>query len=263
MENQPRFQPRRSFIERYLDDKRDTPKFILEFIGSFIVVFTIHLAAPHQFGAFAIATSFFVAVLISAKVSGANLNSAVTLLCFLNNLSRHEPIKSRVYVNYVLHQIAGGVAAGLVAMGLGSNLVKLEFAGGSLQAVVLECIYTCLLCLIVCMASDPNYAPPIEPALVGLLVAGLIFVQAVTIGPLTGGVVNPSIGVAITFTRAIRYGVHELVASWIYIVGPCLGALIAYFIYQNGMKPALTPAKPQVDKESKHFELRDPLVENK
>jgi len=60
--------------------------FIFEAIGSFFIVLAIQNAHTFEYGVFAIALSFLLAVFLAAKVSGAHLNSAVTLTIFLNEM---------------------------------------------------------------------------------------------------------------------------------------------------------------------------------
>jgi len=237
--------------------------FVFEAIGSFIIVFAIQLAHHYQYGIFAIALSFFLAVFIAANISGAHLNSAVTLTIFLNDMkSPRADTPVEKYYGYVMGQIAGGTAAGIMASYMfgEQSLVDLGVSGvtGS-AAFVYEMLYTGLLCFVVSIICDDNYSPKPEPAIIGLIVAGVIFIQGNGIGSWTGGVINPSIGVSLLLGKALASGSF---ASFnkitLYVVAPCVGAFGAHVMYDKYVKPYFAPKESTKDLE-KHLlgELRE------
>jgi len=224
--------------------------FVFEFIGSFFIVFAIQNAHTFQYGVFAIAISFFLSVFIAAKISGAHLNSAVTLTIYLNEMkdTNGKPITPiEKYYGYVIAQILGGTAAGLVTNYMFGEdaLVDLGVTGvpGS-TAFVLEMLYSGLLCFMVSIICDEHYSPKPEAALVGLLVTGVIFVQANAIGAWTGGVINPSIGVSLILARCLAVGnFTNFNRVVLYIIAPCVGAFGAHVFYDKYVKPFFAPLK--------------------
>jgi len=124
-------------------------------------------------------------------------------------------------------------------------LVDLQVTGipGS-TAFVHEMLYTGLLCFMVSIICDEHYNPKPEPALIGLLVAGIIFVEANAIGGWTGGVVNPSIGVSLILARCLAVGnFANFNRVVLYIVAPCVGAFGAHVLYEKFVKPFFAPLK--------------------
>jgi len=231
--------------------------FIFEAIGSFFIVFTIQMAHNHDYGVFAIALSFFLSVFLAANMSGAHLNSAVTLCIFLNETKSKKAGSTPVekYYGYVIAQIVGGTVAGLLASSLHGDetIVALgvkEGVNGS-TAFVYEMLYTGLLCFMVSIICDENYNPKPEPALIGLLVAGVIFVQANAIGSTTGGVINPSIGISLLLAKALgAQGFIQFNRVFLYILAPCVGAFGAHWGYETFIKPFLAPTTEGVTTNS-------------
>eukprot|EP01017_Pseudomicrothorax_dubius_P007314 TRINITY_DN1225_c0_g1_i1.p1 TRINITY_DN1225_c0_g1~~TRINITY_DN1225_c0_g1_i1.p1 ORF type:complete len:125 (+),score=26.06 TRINITY_DN1225_c0_g1_i1:53-427(+) len=97
----------------------------LEFVGMFYILLIIHLASFNpQYTVFAVFAAFFLTVFIAAKVSGAQLNAAVSFLCYLNNKDE-DHLATAKYTYCALAQFAGGIAAGAVVHALGLPLANL------------------------------------------------------------------------------------------------------------------------------------------
>ena len=78
------------------------PKYLVEFIGTFIFLSVILSSGE----AFPIGLALATVIFFGGKISGGNYNPAVSTMMFLkHNLSTSE------YVGYVLAQILGGIAA--------------------------------------------------------------------------------------------------------------------------------------------------------
>ena len=237
--------------------------YVFEAIGSFFIVFAIQLAHNYEYGLFAIAISFFLSVFLAAKISGAHLNSAVTLCIFLNDMKTNRsdtPVEK--YYGYVIAQIIGGTLAGMLVSALTGeqSLVDLQVQGvtGS-AAFIYEMLYTGLLCFVVSILCDDHYPNKTEPALIGLLVAGVIYVQASAIGTWTGGVVNPSIGISLLLAKSLNSSVGFIHFNRValYIIAPCVGAFGAHILYDKYVKPFFSPSGRNGSSS------RDPLLSDK
>jgi len=208
--------------------------YFMEFVGSFFIVFTIHNctdpANPTAFGVFAIALSFFISVFLAAQISGAHLNAAVTLLIYLKESKEKPDLDPTKYYYYVASQIAGGLCAGLVSSALDGNLAKPAITTSNATGFLLEAIFAMLLCLCVRTIVEFHVS---DPSIAGMIVASVIFTQAIAIGPFTGGVINPSIGISLIGARAFAFGSSELANIWIYILAPCAGAYAAHAIFDK------------------------------
>ncbi|MFB8831872.1 MIP/aquaporin family protein [Azotobacter sp. CWF10] len=194
------------------------------------------------------------AIYVSAGVSGAHLNPAVSIaLCLFADFDR------RKLPAYILAQLAGAFCAAALVYWLYSNfffayeqshqIVRGSQASLALasvfstypnpllsvgQAFTVEMVITAILMAVVmALADDNNGLPrgPLAPLLIGLLVA----VIGGSMGPLTGFAMNPArdLGpklmtflagwgdIALTGGREVPYFLVPLTAP---LLGACLGA---------------------------------------
>lgn len=215
--------------------------YIVEGVASFFINFVIQNSHRLENGVFAMAGTYFVAVYISIQISGAHLNGAVTIMTFLLDHFKNKKAPTRKYYMYGVSQVIGGTLAGLVTLAFAGpeTLVELEYGKGtnSSAAFLLELIYTTLLCLVMCVLTDNNYGMN-DPALCGILFAGVIFMTNATIGNRTGGVINPSIALSLVFSKFIATGdVAQIHKCMKYVLSSCSGAYGAFLIYKNFMYP--------------------------
>jgi len=220
--------------------------YVMEFIGSYIILMIIQLAHFFNFSAFAISLSFLVAVVISAKISGANLNAAVTCMLFLNQVKTEGVTyyNYEKFYKYIFAQILGGLAAGFTAAFIyGPNTlvqIQLDPSISLSQAFILEFIYTLILCLVVAILCSDAYKHTHDPTIIGALVSGSVFLAAMSLGDKTGGVINPSIAISAILARKItNSGKGEIETLWLYIIAPLCAAFIAHMMYDKTIRPAL------------------------
>jgi aquaporin Z len=177
----------------------------------------------------ALAHGIILSVMISAfgSISGGHFNPAVT---FGVMVAGRIPVS--LGLQYVLVQLIGGVAAGLLlhfvfpselcaSVHLGTPAVASGVSLGT--AVFLEAILTfALVTSVFGTAIDPR-APKIGGFGIGLTVLVGILVA----GPFTGASMNP----ARTFGPGLVAGFWE--NHWVYWVGPLLGGGLAGLVYEN------------------------------
>ena len=212
-------------------------RYIAECIGTFALVFcggtvramvggeTHDLAGVLQVH---MTFGFTIAVMIYtfSRISGAHFNPAITLGFAA---TRHFPW--RYVLPYWLAQCAGAVLASTMHFLLFPNEAAIaHFAStrpqiGYVQAVVVECILTFIL-MLVSMAVGTDRR--ISQAIAGLTVGCVVIANGLVGNFLTGGSMNP----ARSLGPALFAGGTALSTYWIYVVGPCAGALLAAGIYE-------------------------------
>ena len=203
-------------------------KFMSEFIGTFALVFAgtgaiivneisngsiTHVGIALTFGLIVLAMIYTV-----GEVSGAHLNPAVTLGFFA---AGRLPAKD--VLPYMASQSTGALCA--------SGTLRLLFpknetlgatlpAGAVAQSFVLEIILTLLLMFVILNVSTGAKEKGITA---GIAVGSVIALEAMFAGPISGASMNPARSLA----PAIISG--HLQHLWIYLLAPCVGAVIAVF----------------------------------
>lgn len=159
-------------------------------------------------------------ILFMGKVGGAHLNPVVSLAFAL----RSEFPWRRV-PGYVLAQIAGGVLACLVLWAvvgrpntLGATLPAPAL--GDVRAMLVEAVLTMgLVSVILGTASSAQNVGALSAVAVGAYIA----LAGLWSSPLSGASMNPVRSFAPDIIRG------DLTHTWVYVVGPIVGAIIAVF----------------------------------
>jgi len=225
--------------------------YVMEAVGSFIILAVIQLAHIFVFSAFAISLSFLVAVVAAAKISGANLNGAVTVTLALNQIrsERSSMRNPEKIVKYIVAQVVGGILAGvLIAIIHGpSKLVEIQPSPSITltQAFILEFIYTFVLCSVVGILCSDVYRQAHDPAIVGSLVSACVFLASMALGDKTGGVINPSVALSAMLARMItNFSGLNLKLLILYIAAHLLAAFTSHILYDRIIRPAFLKQLP-------------------
>lgn len=197
-------------------------KLIIEFIGTFFLVFTVAVAGnPVATGAIVIAL-----VYMGGHISGAHFNPAVTLAAYVR-----KAITLKDGLAYWVTQVIAAAAAGGVFYWMAQDYF-IPAGGEEIQfatAFVCELLFTFLLASVVLFTttSDKTKGNTYYGAAIGLvLMAG-----GFAVGRISGGVFNPAIvlGPVLDTGRAISS--HTEVLK-LFIGAPLLGGLLAGLVYR-------------------------------
>ncbi|NMP29463.1 aquaporin family protein [Rahnella sp. SAP-1] len=264
---------------------------IAEFLGTGLIIFfgagcvaALKLAGA-SFGQWEISIIWglgvSMAVYLTAAISGAHLNPAITIaLCLFANFD------GRKVLPYIVAQVAGAFCAAALVYGLYYNLFfdfeqshnmvrgsveSLDLAGifstypnphiSVLQAFLVEAVITAILmALILALTDDGNGVPrgALAPLLIGLLIA----VIGASMGPLTGFALNPARDfgpklfayfagwgkVAFTGARDIPYFLVPIFGP---LVGACLGAVGYKALISNHLPQAVSEAEEAVPQQTR------------
>jgi MIP family channel proteins len=212
-------------------------KSLAEFMGTFAIVFfgggsvCVSTMPGVGLGLIGIALTFgiIVAVMVSATghISGAHFNPAVTFMALAT-----KRIGPQLALVYVAAQMAGATVA---ALALGQvigpeywskvNLSATALATGvtPLSGLLIEVILTFFLVLVIFgTAIDAK-----GHKLGGIAIGGVVMVDILMAGPLTGASMNP----ARSFGPALVSGFWQ--NHWVYWVGPLAGAVAAALLYDR------------------------------
>lgn len=206
-------------------------KVVAEGLGTFALVFigcgAILVDAEHGAGlgttGIALAFGLVVMVMIYAlgHVSGAHFNPAVTLA-----FAARATLPWREVVPYVLGQCAGAVLGALLLRGIldpTGGLGATQPSGGVWPSLALEGVLTFFLMFVITSVATDARA---VGSMAGLAIGGTVAIGAMVGGPISGASMNParSLGPALV--------AGDVGALWLYVLGPCVGALCGAFLYR-------------------------------
>jgi MIP family channel proteins len=213
--------------------------YVAEFIGTFVLVFSISLVvslfvnaqgAGSDWAVVGLVHGFvlFMIVATIGYVSGAHVNPAVTIAA-----AALRTIRLNDALVYILLQLAGAVAGALVVkfllideladqQNVGANARNLSLLGSTFAGVVAEGIGTFFLVwAVIGVALNPRANQAWAPLVIGTTLGFAVMI----LGPLTGAALNP----ARWFGPALVSG--EFDDFWVWIVGPVVGGLLAAVSY--------------------------------
>lgn len=210
----------------------DIRKVMAEFLGMFVFMVTGYLSVG-AFGAaeapgllvvpFAFGLGLLAAIFAFGHISGGHFNPAVTVAMILDR--RTTPVEG---AGYIVAQIVGAIAAALlvtVAVSQATVAAGETLPGGGITdigALIIETTMTAGFLLVI-LASTKR-APSLAPIAIPLTLVAIHF----SIASLTGSSVNPARSIG----SAVVGGGDGLNMLWIYLVGPIVGAVIAWGIWR-------------------------------
>lgn len=167
-------------------------------------------------------------------ISGAQLNPAVSLAVFVRG---KETAMNAIYK--AVAQIAGAFVGGLIAMPIlddavsGSKISAPAVADGvsAMTAVSAEALYTMVLALVVLLTATTKSQE--GNSHYGLAIGSALVAGAKAVGGVSGGALNPAIGIALPVLKDDGMG-----DIWIYVVGPLVGGLLAAGAFYLLEKPS-------------------------
>ena len=216
--------------------------YMAEFIGAFWLVLGgcgAAVLAGKYIGFLGVSLAFGLTVLSMAyalgHISGGHFNPAVSL-----GLAVAGRFPGKDVLPYILFQCVGAMAAAailyvIVVSSFGSQAIGSFAANGygalspdkySLCAAFLcETVLTCGFLLVIIGVTGPRAPAGFAPLAIGLCLA---LIHLVSI-PVTNTSVNP----ARSISQAIFAGSQYMGQLWLFIVAPCLGAVIAGVMYKT------------------------------
>jgi aquaporin Z len=204
-------------------------KYLAEFIGTYGLVFcgtgamTINEVTNGAVSHVGVAITFglIVTAMIYAfgSISGAHINPAVSI-----GFTLTKTLKAKDLIPYILAQLLGALAASFTLKFLFPTSLKLGATlplGSWQQSFVLEIILTYFLMVGILFVSQNKKTT----AYTGLVVGGIVLLEAMFAGPITGASMNPARSIA----PALLSG--NLDHMFIYILAPVLGAILATYTW--------------------------------
>jgi len=219
-------------------------KCVAEFLGTFLLVFTIGcnvLTHNPVWAPVSIACVLMVAIYALAGISGANFNPAVSVTLAISKSMKGPGIDWKTCGIYCAVQVLAGILAAFsyaIMFWEAFNLTPAKGFGG-LSAGLCETLYTFMLCFVVLnVAAAKKYSDLKETNdWYGLAIGFVIVAGAYGAGAVSGGCFNPAVAIGVDTSSAgmgfgwcIAYTVFEL-------IGAVLAAVAFKIVRPNDFDP--------------------------
>jgi aquaporin Z len=208
-------------------------KLVVEFIGTFFLVFTVGMTVKGPDGAgalaaLAIGSSLMIMIYAGGHFSGGHYNPAVTLgVTLRGKLPRSETIP------YWGAQFLAGVAAAAIVWFIKGTatggpetppLVPTPFQYNFLSKLLVEFLFTFALVYVVLNAATAKGTA--GNSFYGLAIGFTVVVGAFAVGPVSGGAFNPAVGLGVTLMGLA--GITNLI---IYLIADFAGGAAAALLF--------------------------------
>ncbi len=203
-------------------------KYVVEFIGTFFLVFTIGNVVINPGGAgslapIAIGSVLMVMIFAGGHISGAHYNPAVTLAVFIRGKCEAKDVGP-----YMGAQILAAVIAALLVLylkGPDAEIAESQLMDVLPQALLVETLFTFALAFVVlnvatAKGTDGN-------SFYGLAIGFTVMAGAFAVGGISGGAFNPAVAFGISVMGLSSWG-----NIWIFLVANFLGGALAAFVFK-------------------------------
>jgi aquaporin Z len=203
-------------------------KYIVEFIGTFFLVFTVGMtvvgADPSAPGSalapLAIGSALMVMIYAGGHISGGHYNPAVTLAAWIRGRCPTNDA-----VAYWIAQVVAGLVAAFLVLYMKKNPTVKPADPDVVRALIAEFLFTFALAYVVLnvatakgTAGNSNY---------GLAIGFTVLTGAFAVGAISGGAFNPAVAVGIT-----AMGLSKVANIWIYLVADLAGGAAAGLVFK-------------------------------
>ncbi len=200
-------------------------KYLVEFIGTFYLVFTVGavllLGGDGVINALAIGLALMIMVYAGGYISGGHYNPAVSLAAVIR-----KSLPASEFIPYIISQIIGATAACLLINHFSGHIANFEGCAFNLFPMIVgEFIFTFALCYVVLMTAT---SPVKNNSYYGLAIGATVTTGIFAVGSvLCHGAFNPAV--------AIGLGLMNI-ACWqsvfVTIGANFMAAICAAFVYK-------------------------------
>jgi aquaporin Z len=204
-------------------------KYLVEFIGTFFLVFTVGIAVRQAapFAPFAIGAILMVMIFAGGHVSGGHFNPAVTLAAFL----RGRCDKKDLLPYWAAQYLAAGAAALIVNLVLEGRVSPTVAVRPTVNSFIVEFLFSFALAWTVLNVATAKST--MGNSFYGLAIGATVLVGAITVGGISGGAFNPAVGLGVW-----TMGLESAKQFGVYLAADFSGAAVGALIYRvvNGIE---------------------------
>lgn len=205
-------------------------KYVVEFIGTFFLVFTIGMTvlAPGAgiLAPVAIGGALAVMIFAGGHISGAHYNPAVTLGVWIRGKCPTADV-----VPYMIAQVGAAFVAAVTVKALKVGLVaKAAALVGPMTpelapSLLAEFLFTFALVWVVLNTATAKGT--VGNSFYGLAIGATVMVGALAVGGVSGGAFNPAVAVGICTMGIVGWS-----SLWLYLVANFSGAAVAALVFK-------------------------------
>ena len=200
-------------------------KYLMEFIGTFFLVFTVGMTVIEPgagaMAPLAIGTALMVMVYAGGHISGAHYNPAVTIAVLLRGKATIGDAMA-----YIVTQIVAGIVAALMVGFLKGDVAIIPIQHDVVASLIAEFITMFALCFVVLTTATAKATE--GNSYFGLAIGFTVLVGAYAIGAVSGGAINPAVAFGIT-----TMGISAWADLWIYLVAGILAGAAAAMVFKT------------------------------
>jgi aquaporin Z len=198
-------------------------KYIVEFIGTFFLVFTIGntVISPNSgvIAPIAIGSALMVMIYAGGHISGGHYNPAVTLGVTLRGRCDWKDA-----IPYMIAQVAGALVAALLVAFIKPDLGT-PMTIDPLRGLLVEFLFTFALVYVVLNVATSRDTS--GNSFYGLAIGFTVLVGAFAVGGVSGGAFNPAVAVGIAAMKLVR-----VADIWIHLLGDFAGGAAAALTFK-------------------------------
>lgn len=200
-------------------------KYLVEFIGTFFLLFVIGLSVIEPGGAgamapLAIGTILMVMVYAGGHISGGHYNPAVTLGVWMRGKCETKDVPF-----YMLAQVLGAYLASFLVLKMKVNSVIIAASPSIINLFVAELIFTFALVYVVLNTATAKDTA--GNSYYGLAIGFTLMAAAYAIGSISGCAINPAVAIGITVM-----GLNKISNLLVFIVANFAGGALAAVIFK-------------------------------
>ena len=204
----------------------DIKKYIVEFIGTFFLVFTIGATAvfggPGVIAPLAIGFVLMVMVYAGGFISGGHYNPAVSLAAVIRGA-----LPAKQWIPYAAFQILGGIIASyLINFMAGEPLRTANIPYDLVNIVIAEFLFTFALCYVVLLTATSKKTE--GNSYYGLAIGSTVMVGAFAVGSICLGAFNPAVAIS-TITLGIACCAK---LAWLTVLVNLIGGAAAGLVFK-------------------------------
>ena len=201
-------------------------KYVVEFIGTFFLVFTIgnvSIASDlGHFGPLAIATVLTAVIYAGGHISRAHYNPAITVGFLIRGRCEFRDV-----VPYIVAQVAAAIAAGsLVLFVKGTSAAEAVTITGKIpQVILVEMLFTFALAFVIFNVGTAKATA--GNSFYGIAIGAVVLGGILAVSDISGAVFNPAVAVGIAVMGMLSWS-----NLWVFLLANVIGASFAAIVFR-------------------------------